>query len=158
MIIEQASSDQLAQVRELFRRYLAELSVDLCFQGFEDELAGLPGAYAPPDGRLLVGRIGGRILGCVALRRIDGDSCEMKRLYVLPAGRGTGLGRALAVAVIHDARATGYRVMRLDTLDRLHEAMGLYASLGFRHSPPYYDNPLPGVVYWELDLSADETP
>ncbi len=146
---------ELEAVRGLFRAYLDELGVDLDFQGFTAELSGLPGAYAPPEGALLVARWEDRVVGCVALRAIDGGACEMKRLYVPPTMRGTGLGRDLAIAVLEVARRRGYLRMRLDTLDRLEEAMGLYASLGFRPTTPYYDNPLPGVVYWELDLTQD---
>lgn len=153
MTISQArTQSDLTAVRQLFREYEAFLQVDLDFQSFEDELAGLPGRYSAPDGDLLIGRKGEDILGCVALRRLDASSCEMKRLYVRPEGRGTGLGRQLADAIIVIARDLDYRIMRLDTLARLSEAMQLYESLGFRQTKPYYDNPLSDVVYWALDL------
>ena len=153
MEIKRAQTDnEMAEVRRLFRAYESALGVDLTFQGFDQELASLPGKYAPPTGDLLVGRVQGRILGCVAVRRLEDDICEMKRLYVRPEGRGAGLGRRLAQRIIAVARSLGYASMRLDTLDRLTGAMRLYESLGFRRIDPYYGNPLPGVVYWELDL------
>ncbi len=155
MDIHQASNPQdLATARRLFRAYQAELGVDLCFQDFERELAELPGAYAPPSGSLLLAFEGERATGCVALRPMAEGCCEMKRLYVVPRARGTGLGRRLAVEVIALARALGYARMRLDTLDTLTEAMALYASLGFTRAAPYYTNPLSEVVYWELDLQG----
>ncbi len=148
---------ELEAVRNLFREYEAYLQVDLCFQNFEEELACLPGKYAPPRGALLIALIGGRAVGCVALRGLDTDMCEMKRLFVRPEARGTGLGRQLAEEIVARAKAMGYATMRLDTLDRLTEAMRLYASLGFRKTAPYYDNPLPGVVYWALALREQQT-
>ena len=153
MKIKQAKTiKEIDEVRQLFREYEAYLDVDLCFQRFEQELAGLPGKYAPPGGELLIGVDAGKILGCVAVRSLGCGICEMKRLYVRPAARGTGLGRQLARTIIAAARDLGYKVMRLDTLDKLTAAIGLYRSLGFKNSFPYYENPLPGVVYLELDL------
>jgi ribosomal protein S18 acetylase RimI-like enzyme len=134
----------------LFRAYAAELGVDLEFQGFEAELAGLPGKYAPPAGELLLAvRPDGAAWGCVALRTLGGypGCCEMKRLYVASAGRGSGVGRALAEAIMAAARALGYREMRLDTLARLEAAIRLYRELEFVDIAPYYDNPLPGVRF-----------
>lgn len=146
---------RLEATRLLFREYGEELAVDLGFQDFEAELAALPGAYAPPAGGLwLAVDAVGRPAGCVALRPMDEDCCEMKRLYVKPFFRGTGLGRRLAVHAIEAARELGYRRMRLDTLDRLEAAMAIYRELGFVERSPYYDNPLPGVVYWECELEA----
>lgn len=145
---------QIAEVRRLFRQYEESLGVDLCFQDFERELAELPGRYAPPDGALLIAVEGGRTVGCVALRKLDEGICEMKRLFVQPAYRGRGIGRALAEAIIRQAVRLGYRRMRLDTLDKLREATGLYESLGFRRIEPYCHNPLCGAAFWELELTA----
>ena len=147
----QSDIDVLA-VRGLFVEYAANLGVDLCFQGFQEELDGLPGAYAPPDGRLLLVIDGDRAVGCVAIRKLGDGICEMKRLYVQPGHRGQGLGRRLAEAVIAEARAIGYRKMRLDSLTSLKEAAGLYQSLGFLEIPPYRYNPLPEAVFMELAL------
>ena len=128
------------------------LGVDLCFQGFQEELDGLPGAYAPPDGRLLLAIDGDRAAGCVAIMNLGDGICEMKRLYVQPGHRGQGLGRRLAEAVIAEARAIGYRKMRLDSLTSLTEAAALYRSLGFVEISPYRYNPLPDAVFMELLL------
>ena len=149
------SPDQIDEVRRLFREYERFLGVDLCFQSFEEELAGLPGKYGPPDGVLLMAMDGRQSAGCVALRKVEDGVCEMKRLYLKPQYRGQGLGRRLAERIVGEAVALGYRVMRLDTLDKLKEAMGLYEAMGFRRRDPYYGNPLPGVVYWELELGSD---
>lgn len=148
----------IATARALFEEYAASLDVDLCFQNFAQELATLPGDYAPPRGCLLLAEREGRPIGCVALRPLDeagaaGPIGEVKRLYVRPAARGTGLGRALAQAVITRARALGCRELRLDTLATMGEARALYASLGFRACAPYYRNPLPGVTYMALALT-----
>jgi len=151
-IIRAQSPDQVDEVRRLFREYERFLGVDLCFQSFEEELAGLPGQYGPPDGVLLMAMDGRQVAGCVALRKLEDGVCEMKRLYLSPQYRRRGLGRLLAERILNEAAALGYRVMRLDTLDKLKEAMGLYEAMGFRRREPYYGNPLPGVVYWELDL------
>jgi len=150
--IEPAGPDDLDPVRDLFREYAAFLGVDLSFQGFEDELAGLPGGYAPPAGRLLVARAGGTLAGCVALRRMDGATVEMKRLYIRPAWRGHGLGRRLAEAALAEAGAAGYRRMRLDTFAALAAAIRLYRTLGFEEIPPYNASPLPGMRYFEKAL------
>ena len=152
-MLEDASAEDLAQVRRLFRAYADWLAVDLCFQGFERELAELPGAYAPPAGRLLVARVGGEVAGCVGLRPLEPGVCEMKRLWVEPGFAGHGIGRALAEAIVEAARTIGYERMRLDTIpERMPAAQRLYASLGFQEIPPYYDNPLAGVVMLELTL------
>ena len=146
------------QAHALFSEYAAALGVDLCFQGFAHELATLPGSYAPPRGCLLLAG-GGEAVGCIALRSLDdadaSDVGEIKRLYVKPAARGTGLGRQLAESVIEEARSIGYRQLKLDTLHTMSEARGLYARLGFRECAPYYPNPLPGVAYMALDLEGD---
>ena len=153
LIQAQAVSD-LDAARALFREYQRFLGVDLCFQGFEEELATLPGRYAPPRGRLLLALDGSRAAGCVALRPLDDRICEMKRLFVRPAYRGRGLGRVLATRIVNEASALGYAAMRLDTLEGLEGAMHIYTSMGFQRCAPYYANPLPGVVYWERVLSS----
>jgi len=154
-IIPAETPEQLDHIRNLFGEYEQFLGVDLCFQEFEAELASLPGKYAPPDGRLVLATEGGEAAGCVAIRKLDDGVCEMKRLYVRPEFRSRGLGRRLAREMIVQTAEAGYATMRLDTLDRLIEAMKLYESLGFRRTEPYYDNPLDGVVYWELLLGAE---
>jgi putative acetyltransferase len=152
-MVQVQTADEMETVRTLFREYHQLLGVDLCFQGFEEELAALPGCYAPPRGRLLLAREGEQAVGCVALRPLDDGACEMKRLFVRPDSRGQGLGRLLASRVVSEATALGYVVMRLDTLETLDRAMRLYTELGFQRRAPYYANPLPGVVYWERALS-----
>ena len=139
-------------VRQLFREYEASLQIDLCFQGFEAELAALPDKYAPPEGALILAWMDGQAAGCVALRAIDADVCEMKRLYVRDAYRGLGLGRALVARIIDEARQRGYRDMRLDTLSRMEVALRLYASFGFVPTEPYVYNPVEDVRYLELRL------
>ena len=148
----------IAQARELFEEYAAWLNVDLCFQGFAQELASLPGAYAPPRGVLLLAGLPGAAVGCIALRPLasagsdPGATAEVKRLYVRPEARGTGLGRRLVQAVIGGAREIGYRELKLDTLDHMAEARALYANLGFSECPPYYHNPIEGAVYMARSL------
>lgn len=142
----------LSAVRGLFEEYAAWLDVDLCFQGFAEESASLPGKYAPPDGRLYIATVDGQPAGCVALRRLDATTGEVKRLYVRPGCRGCGLGLALARRVVEDARSIGYGRLVLDTLDRMTSARKIYEALGFRRTVPYCVNPLEGVVYMVLDL------
>jgi putative acetyltransferase len=153
MAIIPAQSDiHLLAARKLFVEYADALGVDLCFQEFQRELDGLPGSYAPPDGRLLLAIADDQPVGCVAVRKLSDGICEMKRLYVQPGHRGKGLGRSLAEAIIAEARAIGYKTMRLDSLTSLKEAAALYRSLGFIEIPPYRYNPLPGAVFMELVL------
>lgn len=150
MEIAQARTEEdLAAVAALFRAYAASLDVDLAYQGFEAELAGLPGKYAPPDGRLLLARsANGAPIGCVALRPLDlPGCCEMKRLYVAPEGRGTGLGGRLVEAVIREAESAGYGEMRLDSLPSMGPAIALYRRRGFEEMTPYYDTPVAGTVF-----------
>lgn len=156
VLTEAVRAADFAAARVLFREYAAGLGVDLCFQGFEAELGSLPEMYGAPEGCLLIARAaGGQAVGCGALRSLAaGESCEMKRLYVRAAGRGTGLGRILAESLIAKGRSLGYAVMRLDTLVHMTAARELYRSLGFVEIAAYYDNPLPNVMYMELDLRA----
>jgi putative acetyltransferase len=148
MMIRPATVADLDEIRMMLREYAAWLEVDLCFQNFEEELAGLPGEYHPPGGRLLISEDA----GCVALRRIDEEVCEMKRLYVRPEHRGSGLGRRLVLAIIEEARGIGYRRIRLDTMPKMDRAQGLYAALGFREIEAYRYNPEPGARFLELAL------
>lgn len=151
-IVDASTPSQIQTIRDLFREYEAFLQVDLCFQHFEEELAGLPGRYAPPQGALLLAIVAGQAAGCVAMRPLDAVVCEMKRLYVRPAYLGQGIGKKLAMHIIERAKDAGYVRMRLDTLEKLVPALSLYAALGFQTCPPYYANPLPGVVYLERAL------
>jgi len=144
----------IEEIRALFLEYGRSLDFNLCFQGFDEELAGLPGAYAPPRGRLLLARSDGAVIGGVGLRPLETDICEMKRLFVRPGHRALKAGRTLAESVIAEARAIGYRAMRLDTLPDMTAAQALYNALGFRDIAPYYENPIPGARYCELDLTA----
>lgn len=151
--IAPAGVADLPDVIALFRAYAASLPVDLAYQGFEAELAALPGKYAPPSGALLLARDeGGAALGCVALRPLAPDICEMKRLYVRPDARGSGAGLALAQAIVTQARRAGYAQMRLDSLPTMQRAIAMYRTLGFAETAPYYDSPVAGTVFLSLDL------
>lgn len=153
IIAPAATPVEIEEIRALFLEYAQSLDFNLCFQDFDEELAGLPGAYAPPGGRLLLAHAAGAVIGGVGLRALEADICEMKRLYVRPGHRDLKAGRKLAEALIDEARTIGYRAMRLDTLPDMDAAQALYRTLGFRDIPPYYVNPIPGARYCELDLT-----
>jgi putative acetyltransferase len=153
VVIRGATGDyDMDRIRELLREYAGQLNVDLCFQDFENELATLPGRYGQPRGSLLIAMSGDKAAGCIAFRPVDQATCEMKRLFVRRAFRGTGLGRRLVMAIIGEARSRGYKKMRLDTLPQQVEAHRLYESLGFRDIPPYSDFPIAGSRFLSLDL------
>jgi RimJ/RimL family protein N-acetyltransferase len=160
VIVDVGGARGLAAIREAFVEYERAIGVDLCFQGFAEELASLPGDYARPDGRLLLALCGAEPVGCAALRPFGDDAgiAEMKRLFVRPEARGCGLGRRLASAVVDAARARGYRRLRLDTLDSMVEAIALYRSLGFAEIGAYRPNPLPNPRYFELRLEEAAAP
>lgn len=154
--VDGAAPDRIDVVRALFREYERAIGLDLCFQGFTEELANLPGAYAPPRGRLWLALIADQPVGCVALRPLADDVAEMKRLWVRPSARALGLGRRLASTTIEAARALGYRALRLDTLPSMTEAIALYRRLGFAQIPAYRANPVPGALYFELGLRGGQ--
>jgi GNAT superfamily N-acetyltransferase len=151
-IVDGHGEERVPVVRALFEEYAAALGVDLGFQDFDRELAELPGDYAPPGGRLLLALDGGEAAGCVGLRPFEPGVCEMKRLYVRPAWRGSGLGRVLAERIVEAGRDGGYERMRLDTLPTMAAARGLYQSLGFVEIEAYRPNPVHGTTYFELAL------
>ena len=152
-ILPAESASQLASIRELFLEYAQSLSFNLCFQSFDQELAGLPGDYARPEGRLLLASFAGVPAGCAALHKLSDRICEMKRLYVRPQFRGKGLGNILAEKVIADARKIGYKQLRLDTVESdMGTAIAMYRKLGFREIAPYRANPIEGALYMELQL------
>lgn len=156
-IVAAHESGSIPAVRELFLEYAASLGFSLCFQSFDEELASLPGKYAPPRGRLLLLHCDGRLAGCVALRPLENRICEMKRLYVRPEFRGRGLGKALVDRVLAEARSIGYGRIRLDTVEPvMGAAVAMYRSLGFYEIPPYGPHPVPGTLWLELDLRAGE--
>jgi putative acetyltransferase len=147
------SPAQIAEAREVFLEYAQSLGFSLCFQNFDKELAGLPGDYAPPEGRLLLAECEGQLAGCVALHKLGPGICEMKRLYLRPQFRGKGLGRALAGRIIAEARQIGYQHMRLDTVEPImKDAVAMYGKLGFKEVAPYRPNPIAGAIYMELKL------
>lgn len=155
-IAEAKSVAEIEIARALFREYAQWLGMDLGWQNFEEELRNLPGAYAEPQGRLLLAMVGSEAAGCVALRKLNDDVCEMKRLFVRESHRGSGAGRALALAVIEEARQIGYAKMRLDTLAVMQSAHRLYQQLGFRSIEPYCYNPVAGTQFLELDLGTTD--
>lgn len=144
----------IASVRELFREYAVSIGVDLEYQGFNAELGGLPGQYAPPSGELLLAKVNGEVAGCIALRALDRSTLEMKRLYVRPSTRGTGLGKRLVEAAIAIARQGGYAELRLDTLPSMDAAQALYRTLGFIETAPYGTAFLPGTRFYVLPLAV----
>ncbi len=145
--------EQIEQARELFLEYAQSLGFSLCFQNFDQELAGLPGDYAPPEGRLLLAEHDGKIAGCAALHRLDNSSGEMKRLYVRPGFRGLRLGRILAERILSEAKGIGFQRIRLDTVAGvMDDAIALYRRLGFREIEPYRQNPIAGALYMEKEL------
>lgn len=155
-LITPATPQDIEDTRAIFREYAGQVGVDLCFQGFEAELAALPGQYAEPAGSLLLACVDGQVAGCGGVRPLPDvdypDACEMKRLYVRPAFRRFGLGRLIAQALMDRALQAGYSTMLLDTLDDMEAARGLYATLGFTEVPPYYFNPIAGAHYLKADL------
>ena len=152
-ITQATTPSDVDQARELFKEYEASLAISLCFQNFADELANLPGDYAPPQGRLLLAREFDQLVGCVALRPVGPTTCEMKRLFLRPGYRSRGLGRVLVEAIIEEARKIGYSHMRLDTIsDRMGRAIELYKSIGFVEIEPYYHSPVDTTKFMELDL------
>lgn len=157
-IVQALSAADLRHARALFEEYAASLEFDLDFQDFAAELAGLPGAYAPPRGRLLLAFHENQAAGCVALRELEEGVCEMKRLYVRPGFRDLRVGRALAEAILREAREIGYARMRLDTVPSMERARTLYRDLGFREIPPYRFNPIPGTAFMELRLDDEIRP
>jgi putative acetyltransferase len=146
------TEDDLDAVRGLFGEYASSLTADLAFQSFDDEMAALPGGYAPPTGALLLARVGGEPIGCVALRRIDARTCELKRLFLRPAHRGSGTGLGLLEAAVAEARRLGYLRLRLDTIPEMARAQALYERYGFREIGPYRENPVAGARFLELEL------
>ncbi len=153
-IAQAETPEQIEEIRKLFREYENWLDIDLCFQDFEKELASLPGKYAKPDGRLFLIYKKNLSAGCIALRKIDAETCEMKRLYVREQFRGLSLGKMLIEKLFKEAQVIGYEKMRLDTLpDKMPSAVKLYKSYGFCEIPPYYDNPHRQTLFMELDLN-----
>jgi putative acetyltransferase len=144
--------NEIPVIKGLFQEYADSLNFELDFQDFREELETLPGKYAPPLGSILVAKENGETVGCVAVRPLGEEICEMKRLYVKPAHRGKRLGRELALAIVEEAKRLGYRAMRLDTVVAMKEASALYRALGFQPIDAYCYNPLPGAMYFELKL------
>lgn len=148
--------NQLDEIRQLFREYANSLEIDLCFQDFEEELKSLPGKYSEPDGRLYIAYLDDKVVGCIALRRYDDIRAELKRLFVRNGYRGLGISKRLIQRIIQDALDIGYHSILLDTLDTMKPAISLYTSIGFKEIESYYDNPIEGAKYFELDLTKLE--
>lgn len=156
-LIQATSDEEIRQARQLFEEYAAWLDLNLCFQNFDKELAGLPGQYAPPSGRLFLANDNDQIAGCIALRQIGDGISEMKRLYVRPDFRSQGLGRRLTETLLREAREIGYRRVRLDTLPgKMDQAIVMYRALGFKNIAPYYNNPVVGAAFMELVLHQEK--
>lgn len=152
-LIQVTSKEDVQRARQLFEEYATGLGINLCFQNFDEELVSLPGMYASPAGRLLLAYSDERLAGCIALRKLDSNTAEMKRLFLKPEFRGKGLGRMLVNAIIEEARSIGYQRMRLDTLPgKMDTAIALYREIGFEDIPPYYNNPVEGARFMELKL------
>jgi len=152
-LIQATTTEHIEQARQLFEEYAASLGFSLCFQNFDQELADLPGKYSPPSGRLLLAYSNDQLSGCIALRRHDAETCEMKRLFVRPTSRGGGLGRVLINAILDEARAIGYKRMYLDTVPgKMDKAIFLYEGIGFRDIEPYYASPVEGARFLALEL------
>jgi putative acetyltransferase len=156
-LIDSAQHAQLPALRELLLEYQRHIGVDLCFQSFEEEMEELPGSYAPPDGRLYVALMDGAVAGCIALRRHDTQTAEMKRLFVRPVFHGQGLGKQLAEHIVQDARQIGYQRILLDTLPSMQAAQAMYERLGFADAPAYVYNPVAGVRYMQLALQRRQS-
>ena len=154
-ILPVETPEMIAEIRRLFLEYETWLNVDLCFQGFEEEVNSLPGKYSPPDGRLYIVKQDGSYKGCIALRKIEDGICEMKRLYLNESARGKGIGNKLIKMIIQDAMDIGYNTMRLDTIkEKMPKAVSLYESHGFRELEPYYNNPNPHTLFMELQIDV----
>jgi ribosomal protein S18 acetylase RimI-like enzyme len=158
-IIQAQSATEIETARKLFEEYAAALNFSLCFQNFDQEVSGLPGKYAPPAGRLLLAVQEHEVAGCIALRPLPDNACEMKRLFVRPQFRGQALGDQLVAAVMEAAREIGYERMRLDTVPgKMDRAIALYRAIGFQEIEPYYHNPVAGALFMELALSQAAVP
>ena len=145
--------NHLDEIGQLFREYANSLEIDLCFQDFEQELESLPGKYAEPEGRLYIAYLDDKVAGCIALRRYDQNSAELKRLYIRNGYRGLSISKRLIQRILQDALDIGYQSILLDTLDTMKPAINLYSSFGFEEIESYYDNPIEGAKYFKLDLS-----
>jgi putative acetyltransferase len=152
-ILQVHTPDQLIEIKKLFREYETWLGFDLSFQNFEKEVSSLPGKYTPPKGAILMASFNEHIAGCIAVRPLDKDICEMKRFFVRSKFRGYGIGKKLSEAIVEKAKEIGYAKIRLDTHNTFKAAIGIYRKLGFKEIDSYYHNPMPDVSYWELDLT-----